>query len=72
LNERLAEETVQSGIKCTGIKDIGSLQIERKAYYSYLFAMSPRIVTNRGCIRLEDNESKRRTNVSLIQIIQKN
>jgi hypothetical protein len=71
LNERLAEEIVQNGIECKAIKDIGSLQIERSPYYSYLFPMSPRIVTNRGCIRLEDNESKRR-NVSLIQIIQKN
>jgi hypothetical protein len=69
LNERLAEEIVQSGIKCMAIKE--SVQIERSPYYSYLFAMSPRIVTNRGCIRLQDNESKRR-NVSLIQIIQKN
>jgi hypothetical protein len=72
LNERLAEEVVQNGIECKAIKDIEeSVQIERSPYYSYLFPMSPRIVTNRGCIRLEDNESKRR-NVSLIQIIQKN
>jgi hypothetical protein len=71
LNERLAKGIVQNGIECTAIKDIESVQIERSPYYSYLFAMSPRIVTNRGCIRLQDNESKRR-NVSLIQIIQKN
>jgi hypothetical protein len=71
LNERLAKGIVQNGIECMAIKDIESVQIERSPYYSYLFAMSPRIVTNRGCIRLQDNESKRR-NVSLIQIIQKN
>ena len=72
LNERLAEEIVQNGIECKAIKDIEeSVQIEKSPYYSYLFPMSPRIVTNRGLIRLEDNESKRR-NVSLIQIIQKN
>jgi hypothetical protein len=71
LNERLAEEIVQNGIECKAIKDIRSVEIEKSPYYSYLFPMSPRIVTNRGLIRLEDNESKRR-NVSLIQIIQKN
>jgi hypothetical protein len=69
LNERIAQEISKNGIHCKAVTDIGSLEIEKKQYYSYLFAMSPRIVTNRGCIRLEgDNKG----NIDFIQIIQKN
>jgi hypothetical protein len=70
LNEILAKEISQNGIKCKAITDIGSLPIEKKSYYSHLFPMSPRIVTNRGCIRLEGNGTRR--NIDFIQIIQKN
>jgi hypothetical protein len=76
LNEILAEEISQNGIECKPIADIGSLPIEKKTYYSHLFPISPRIVTNRGCIRLEGNDNssstRRRTNIDLIQIIQMN
>ena len=70
LNEILAKEVSQNGIECKAITDIGSLPIEKKPYYSHLFPMSPRIVTNRGCIRLEGNGTRR--NIDFIQIIQKN
>ena len=70
LNEILAKEVSQNGIECRVITDIGSLPIEKKSYYSHLFPMSPRIVTNRGCIRLEENGTRR--NIDFIQIIQKN
>jgi hypothetical protein len=57
LNVRIAQEISKNWIYCKVVTDIGSLEIEKKQYYSYLFAMSPRIVTNRGCIRLEgDNK----------------
>jgi hypothetical protein len=70
INEKLAQEIIQHGIKCEAVADIGSLMIETKPPYSFLFPLSPRIVTNRGCIRLtQDNE---RSNIDLIQIIQKN
>ena len=69
LNEILAKEISQNGIECKAT-DIGSLPIEKKSYYSYLFPMSPRIITNRGCIRLEGNGTRR--NIDFIQIIQKN
>jgi hypothetical protein len=68
LNERMAQEISRNGIHCKAVTDSGSLEIEKKQYYSYLFAMSPRIVTNRGCIKLEGNSS----NIDFIQIIQKN
>ena len=70
LNERFAQESFQNGIECNAITDIGSLPIEKKSYYSHLFPMSPRIITNKGCIRLEGNGTRR--NIDLIQIIQKN
>jgi hypothetical protein len=70
LNEILAKEISQNGIECRVITDIGSLPIEKKSYYSHLFPMSPRIVTNRGCIRLEGNGTRR--NIDFIQIVQKN
>lgn len=68
-NEKLAREIIQNGIECKAMKDTGLLEIEKKPYYSYLFAMSPRITTNRGCIRLEGNG---RRNIDFVQVIQKN
>jgi hypothetical protein len=68
-NQRLAQEAIQNGIECKAITDMELYEIEKKHHYSYLFAMSPRIITNRGCIRLEGNGTR---NIDLIQIIQKN
>ena len=63
---RLASVT---GLGAAGTIELGVYDTEKKQYYSYLFTMSPRIVTNRGCIRLEgDNKG----NIDIIQIIQKN
>ena len=70
INEVLAKEISQNGIECQAIMDIGSLPIEKKSYYSHLFPMSPRIITNRGCIRLEVDGTRR--SIDFIQIIQKN
>jgi hypothetical protein len=70
LNEILANEISQNEIECKAITDVGSLPIEKKPYYSHLFPMSPRIITNRGCIRLEGNGTRR--NIDFIQIIQRN
>lgn len=70
LNERLAREINQNGIKCEAVTELGSLRIENKPPYSFLFPLSPRIVTNRGCIRLTQEND--RSNIDLIQIVQKN
>jgi hypothetical protein len=70
INERLAREINQNGIKCEAVTEIGSLGIEKKPPYSFLFPLSPRIVTNRGCIRLTQENA--RSNIDLIQIVQKN
>jgi hypothetical protein len=69
LNERMAQEISKNGIECKAIIDIGSLPIEKRSYYSHLFPLSPRVTTNRGCIRLEGND---KSNIDLIQVIQKN
>jgi hypothetical protein len=70
INERLAREVNQNGIKCEAVTELGSLGIEKKPPYSFLFPLSPRIVTNRGCIRLTQENG--RSNIDLIQIVQKN
>jgi len=68
LNEKLAEELRQQvtggGIDCQAI-EVNSLPIEYKPYYSYKFPMSPKIITNRGCISVKGRK------FSLIQIIEK-
>jgi len=69
LNERMAQEISRNGIECKAITDIGSLPIEKRSYYSHLFPLSPRVTTNRGCIRLEGND---KSNIDFIQVIQRN
>jgi hypothetical protein len=70
LNERLAQEIIQNGIECEAMTNTESLSVTKKSCYSYLYAMSPRIITNRGCIRLSERNGTR--NINLIQIVQKN
>jgi hypothetical protein len=70
LNERLAQEIIQNGIECEAMTNTGSLSVTKKSCYSYLYAMSPRIITNRGCIRLSEGNGTR--NINFIQIVQKN
>jgi hypothetical protein len=69
LNERMAQEISKNRIECKAITDIGSLPIEKRSYYSHLFPLSPRVTTNRGCIRLEGNG---KSNIDFIQVIQRN
>ena len=69
VSDRLANEIKDKGITCHIVREIGSIQFEEKSCYSHLFPMSPRIITNRGYIRLSDISSR---NISLIQIIQRN
>ena len=67
LNERLAQQAKNElGLDCEAV-EVNSLAIENKpSYYSYKFPMSPKIVTNRGCIRVKGKR------FGLIQIIQRN
>ena len=70
LNERLAQEIIQNGIECEAMTNTGLLSATKKSCYSYLYTMSPRIITNRGCIRLFEGNGAR--NINFIQIVQKN
>ena len=69
VSDRLANEIKDKGVTCQVVREIGSIQIEEKSCYSHPFPMSPRIITNRGYIRLSDISSG---TISLIQIIQRN
>ena len=66
LNEELAEQIrKQTGLDCEAPK-IGSLEVEYKRYYSNNFPLSPKIITNRGCILVKGRR------FSIIQVIQRN
>jgi hypothetical protein len=62
LNERLAEEIREIGVDCEVIES-RSLPIEHKSYYSYIFPMRSKFITNRGYIRAKGK---------FMQIIQRN
>jgi hypothetical protein len=57
VSDRLANEIKGKGITCHIVREIGSIQFEEKSCYSHLFPLSPRIITNRGYIRLSDIRS---------------
>jgi hypothetical protein len=65
LNESVAQSIERIGIDCEAI-EVNSLAIENRPYYSYKLPMTPKIVTNRGCIKVNGK------NFGLIQIIQRN
>ena len=65
LNESLAQAMKRIGIECESI-EVNSLAIENRPYYSYKLPMSPKIVTNRGCIKVNGRS------FGLIQIIERN
>ena len=65
-HEKLAQEMKESEIDCEALP-YGSHQLEREeAYYSHVFALSSRLVTNKGLIKVEDK------NIDFVQILQRN
>jgi hypothetical protein len=64
-NENLADEMKKHGIDCEALYS-GSHPLERGEYYSYLFPLTSRLVTNRGVVKV------RGRTVSFIQILQRN
>jgi hypothetical protein len=66
VHEKLAQEMKKSGIDCDAVP-YGSHQLEHKeTYYSHGFALSSRLVTNRGLIKV------RGKNIDFVQILQRN
>jgi hypothetical protein len=66
VHEKLAQEMEKSGIGCEALP-LGSHQLEREqAYYSHNFALSSRLVTNKGMIRISGK------NIDFVQVLQRN
>ncbi|MBA0908258.1 MAG: hypothetical protein ITD33_04080 [Nitrosarchaeum sp.] len=62
-------EKFSSMLKSIGVdsksKQIGTDDVEKSDYFSRYFSQTPRMVTNKGCIDVENS------NIDVIQIIQK-
>jgi hypothetical protein len=65
INELFASQMMAKGLGAEAIP-LGSLELESEEYYNNDISSNPRLITNRGCIRVKGKE------VSIIQIIQKN
>lgn len=66
VHERLAQEMKKNGIDCEALA-YGSHQLEHKeAYYSHGFALSSRLVTNKGLIKIMGK------NINFVQVLQRN
>lgn len=66
VHEKLMQEMKDRGIDCAALP-LGSHKLEREeAYYSHGFALSSRLVTNKGLIEI------RGKNVDFVQVLQRN
>lgn len=65
LNEIFASQMKKSGLTVEAVP-LGSLNLESEDYYNNDIGSNPRLITNRGCIKIEDKE------ITMIQIIQRN
>ncbi len=64
-HQKLAAEMKRNGIDCQAL-EVGSHPIEQKPHYSYMFAHSSRLVTNRGIVKV------RGKNIDFVQVLQRN
>lgn len=65
-HEKLAQEMKKEQVDCEALP-YGSHQLEREeAYYSHNFALSSRLVTNKGLIEV------RGKNIDFVQVLQRN
>ncbi|MDC8438082.1 MAG: hypothetical protein LV468_03675 [Candidatus Nitrosotenuis sp.] len=63
--EKVSHMLDEIGVNSTP-KEIGTDSVEQaRDYYGRNFSQTPRMVTNRGCIKLENS------NIDIVQIIQK-
>jgi hypothetical protein len=65
LNDVFASQMKKNGLTVETVP-IGSLKLEHEDYYNNDIGSNPRLITNRGCIRIKGKE------ISMIQIIQRN
>ena len=64
-HEEIADQMRKKGIDCEALPS-GSHPLERKPYYSQLFSMTSRLVTNKGLIKIKGK------NIDFIQLLQRN
>jgi hypothetical protein len=64
-HEKLAEEMKQNKIECEALL-LGSHQIECSEYYSQTLSMSPRLVTNKGLVKIKGK------NIDYVHLLQRN
>ena len=64
LNQELADAMNKSGVDCEALA-LGSNPLESSPYYSHLFALSSRIVTNKGMVKV------RNRNIDFVQVLQR-
>ena len=64
MHERMADQMRKKGIDCEALP-IGSHALEGRSYYSHLFAMTPRLVTNKGLIKVNGR------NIDFVQVLQR-
>ena len=62
--EKYSDMLQKIGIK-SNVKEIGTDAVEQGDYYSRYFAHTARMITNRGCLEVDNS------NIDVIQIIQK-
>lgn len=62
--EQFCEILEKIGVKAEA-KQMDTDEVEKGDYYSKYFSHSPAMVTNHGCVKIEDS------NIDVIQIIQK-
>ncbi|HEX2304801.1 MAG TPA: hypothetical protein VHH33_00790 [Nitrososphaeraceae archaeon] len=65
LNDTFASQMKKNGLIVETVP-IGSLKLEHEDYYNNDIGSNPRLITNRGCIKINDKE------INMIQIIQRN
>jgi hypothetical protein len=65
MNELMAEQMKNAGIHCEPLA-LGSHPIERKPTSGHMFALTSRLTTNRGLVKV------RGRNIDFVQIVQRN
>jgi hypothetical protein len=66
MHEKLAGEMKEGEIDCEALPYGLHLLENEKTYYSHSFAMSPRLVTNKGLIKVSGK------NIDFVQVLQRN
>jgi hypothetical protein len=64
-HEKMAEEIRKNQVDSEAL-ELGSHPFERKQYFSQIFSISPKFVTNRGLVKIKGR------NIDYVQLLQRN